>query len=152
VMLVAEGNRLYEPGRVFIERSGVGKARIAARPRGIELPRDLDFEIGVLFLKCPEFVRFADTGRNEGVCSRGQRERGKQRCESRKSDCGDLDRSGDEVATPRMIGGHARTAGPFGVSNPKLACEFFRRPIADACDDPTNTASHPSVLFAIPTF
>jgi hypothetical protein len=56
------------------------------------------------------------------------------------------------VAKPRTVGGHARTAGPFGVWIPKSACGFVRRPIADACDDPNNTASRPSVPFGIPRF
>jgi len=37
-----------------------------------------------------------------------------------------------------------------------ISLRVFRRPIADACDDPTNTASRSSILFAIlfaiPTF
>jgi hypothetical protein len=74
VVLVAERNRLHESGRIFIERSRMGKTGIATRPRGVEFLRDLDFQIGIFFLEHPEFVRLADAAGDEGICARGRGE------------------------------------------------------------------------------
>ena len=48
------------------------------------------------------------------------------------------------MATPLMMGGHARTAGPFGVSNPKLDCESF------ADSSPTPATIRPTPRLALP--
>ena len=131
MVFVAEGNRLHEAGRLFIECRLMGKTCGAARPRGIEFLGNLDFQLGIVFLERPEFVRFADTTRDEGFCACGRSKREELRDEARDRERADSYGSGEEVAKPRMVGGHSRTAGPLGVSIFKSACGFVRRPIAD---------------------
>jgi len=70
MMLVAERNRLLRSRRFGIPGGNRRPTRTRRRPFLVELSRDLDLEIRIVFLSSAKLMRFADTAGDENVTVR----------------------------------------------------------------------------------